>query len=154
LAVTGEEGSLYWARAPTAEERLSFDPIALIERAYQHHHDTSSWLQGAIEDLVQALDPSCLAACHKPGITSLRQILGDTTMDRWLARRPEQPAPFQDSVGVMLPGPGAKPLVLAENTISAHLAAGLSRLGISSRAELIRTSTELASEALSALALH
>jgi DNA-binding CsgD family transcriptional regulator len=45
-------------------------------------------------------------------------------------------------------------LGLAENTISAHLAAGLARLGIKSRAELIRASTELASEALSALAPH
>jgi DNA-binding CsgD family transcriptional regulator len=43
-------------------------------------------------------------------------------------------------------------LGLAENTISAHLAAGLARLGITSRAELIRTSSEIASEALLALA--
>ena len=45
-------------------------------------------------------------------------------------------------------------LGLAENTISAHLASGLARLGLKTRAELIRTSTELASEALSALAPH
>ena len=147
---------------PTAEARhLSFDPIALIERAYQHYPDGSCWLQGAIEDVVQAIDPSCLAAlsyvhgdqgpgepilvrpsagvspeqakqlvamgfatstpeedrliaaaCRKPGINSLRQILGDAAMDSWLARRPERPAPFADAVAVMLPGPDAKPLVL------------------------------------------
>jgi len=52
------------------------------------------------------------AACRKPGINSLRQILGDATMDDWLARRPERPPPFLDSVAVMLPGPMGKPLVL------------------------------------------
>lgn len=43
-------------------------------------------------------------------------------------------------------------LGLAENTISAHLAAGLTRLGIESRAELIRTSSELSARAFAALA--
>lgn len=42
-------------------------------------------------------------------------------------------------------------LGLAENTISAHLSAGLARLGIASRAALIRMSGDLASEALLAL---
>lgn len=149
------------SRAPTAEERLSFDPIASIEKAYQHHPDLSSWLTQAIEDVAQAVDPSCLAAltyvhgsqgpeepivvrrsaqlrpdqakrlvamgfatskpeedrliaaaCRKPGINSLRQILGDATMDDWLSRRPERPAPFLDAVAVMLPGPTGKPIVL------------------------------------------
>jgi DNA-binding CsgD family transcriptional regulator len=143
------------------EERLSLDPIALIERGYQHYPDDSSWLQGAIEDVVQELDPTCLAAlsyvhgihgpeepivvrpsagvsteqakrlvatgfatstpeehrmiataCRKPGLSSLRQILGDTSMDSWLARRPERPSPFADAVAVMLPGPEGKPLVV------------------------------------------
>ena len=41
---------------------------------------------------------------------------------------------------------------VAENTISAHLSAGLAKLGMKSRAQLIRTSGELALEALTDLA--
>ena len=146
-----------------------FDPVALIERAYQHYPDASSWLHGAIEDVAQAIDPSCLAAlsyvhgsqgpeepivvrpsaefspeqakrlvamgfatstpeelamvaaaCRKPGINSLRRIFGETRMDGWLARRPERLPSVQDAVAVMLPGPEGKPLMLTVTCAQPH----------------------------------
>jgi DNA-binding CsgD family transcriptional regulator len=143
------------------EARLSFDPIALIESGYEHHADAASWLQRVTEEVVQAVDPTCLAAvsyvlgsrgpespkaalsigraslqeiemmvaegwrasspentrvmweaCRKPGINSLRQILGDGVVDRWLAGIRDWPLPLEDSVAVLLSGSQGKPLLL------------------------------------------
>jgi DNA-binding CsgD family transcriptional regulator len=142
--------------------RLKFDPIALIERAYEHRPDPSSWLQATTESVVQAVEPTCLAAmsyvigsrgpeapvaalatqalglpeiqrmvsigwatsspedaqavmaaCRKPGITSLRQILGARSIDRWLSRCLDRPPALVDAVGVLLMGPAGKPLLLS-----------------------------------------
>ena len=83
-----------------------------------------------------------LASCNDPGLPDPAA----------LTRRQRQVV-FYASLGLSNKET-AYALGLAENTISAHLAAGLTRLRIKSRAELIRTSSELAREALTALGRH
>lgn len=52
-------------------------------------------------------------ACRKPGISSLRQVLGDNAMDGWLARVRDRPVAYVDSVAVLVPGPEGKPILLS-----------------------------------------
>jgi DNA-binding CsgD family transcriptional regulator len=80
-----------------------------------------------------------LARCNEPGFP------GSSS----LTRRQRQVL-FYASVGLSNKEI-AYALGLAENTISAHLASGLARVRLQSRAELIHVGTELAVEALSAL---
>lgn len=141
---------------------MTFDPIALIESAYRHHDDSAAWLQATTQNVVEAIDPTCLAAmsyvlgsrgpehpvtviakgqldlhevtqmvtmgwtmataedtrkvaiaCRKPGINSLRHILSDAPIDRWLERCRDWPVAIADAVAVLLPGPEGKPILLS-----------------------------------------
>jgi hypothetical protein len=53
------------------------------------------------------------AACRKPGISTLRQTLGDTSVERWLERCRDWPVALADAVAVVLPRPDGKPLLLS-----------------------------------------
>jgi DNA-binding CsgD family transcriptional regulator len=67
----------------------------------------SGWAASSPEDAQRVA-----AAARKPGINSLRLILGDSAIDRWLEQRTDWPVALVDAVAVLLPGPEGKPVLL------------------------------------------